>query len=194
MSNKKGQFFLIVTGVMVVILIGLAASVNNAIVQPTPTAFYDLGKNFDVERTKVIDYGIFSPPPNASTALASFIENFTEYAREKDPNIELVYVFGNQEASAVFNSAKQAIYVCPVNEQCVPVGGETQSSISLDIAENIIKKDITTQHPKTGQISGEEVTVTLGNKNYVFNLSVNTQFYFILRTEKGKEAYVSTNE
>jgi len=195
MQNKKGQFFLIVTGVLAVILIGLAASVNNAIVQPTPTAFYDLGKNFDTERMKVIDYGTFTgaPPGEPQQSIDSFIENFTQYAKEKDPNIELIYIFGNLEASAVFNSAKEPVYVCPVNQPCVSIGGETQSSVSLEIAENLIKRDIIQQNPQTGQISGDQVTVTIGNTNYQFNLPVNNQFYFVLRTEKGKEAYVVTN-
>jgi hypothetical protein len=193
MNNKRGQFFLIITGVLAVILIGLAASVNNAIVQPTPTVFYDLSKNFNTETMKVVDYGIFSPPPNASTALASFIDNFTEYAEEKDPSIELVYLFGNRDQVAVFNSAKDAIYTCD-KTKCEPVGGEQQSQVSITIADNIINKGVNQQNPQTGVFSGDKVTVKIGDLSYPFILPSNNQFYFILRTEKGKEAYVSTNE
>jgi hypothetical protein len=193
MNNKRGQFFLIVTGVLAVILIGLAASVNNAIVQPTPTVFYDLSKNFNTETMKVVDYGIFSPPPNASSALASFIENFTKYAEEKDPNIELVYLFGNNQNISIFNSAKKAIYTCD-QTKCEPVGGIEESQVSITIAENVINKGVPQQNPQTGVFSGDKVTVKIGDLNYPFILPSNNQFYFILRTEKGKEAYVSTNE
>jgi hypothetical protein len=193
MNNKRGQFFLIITGVLALILIGLAANVNHAVVQPTPTVFYDLSKNFDAETMKVVDYGIFSPPPNASLALATFIENFTQYAREKDPNIELVYLFGDREQVAVFNSANEAIYTCNTTE-CKSVGGEQQSQISITIADNIITKDINLKNDRTGVFSGSNVTVNLGGLNYPFILPSNNQFYFILRTEKGKEIHVVTNE
>ena len=103
--NRKGQFFLIMTGIIAVIIIGLATSVNYAITQPEPTVFYDLSKNFDVETLKVIDYGLFQAPPTANESLASFIANFTTYAKEKDPNIELVYLFGNTQEMRIQNSA-----------------------------------------------------------------------------------------
>jgi len=190
--EKKGQFFLIAAGIIAVIVVGLATSVNYAITQPEPTVFYDLSKNFDKETMKVVDFGTFSPPPDAAKGLADFIENFTKYAQEKDPNIELVYLFGNNLNVAVFNSAKKAIYSCPKNEECTPVGGLEESKISLTIAEKLINRDVTQQNPQTGQFSGNEITIKIGDVEYTYYLPENNQFYFILRTEKNKEIYVVT--
>ena len=198
MNNKKGQFFLITTAIIAVIIFGLVSSVNYALTQPEPTVFYDLSKNFDKETLKVVDYGLLGVVPsdtnNAKNSLSSFIDNFTSYAREKDPNIDLVYIFGNQDNVTVYNLAKNAIYTCTKEGQCGFVGGESQSTVSLDIATSIISKDITQPAEPSEQYATKHITVKIGDINYDFDVLQNNQFYFILKTEKKGEIYTVTKD
>jgi len=198
--NRKGQFFLIMTGIIAVIIIGLATSVNYAITQPEPTVFYDLSKNFDVETLKVIDYGLFQAPPTANESLASFIANFTTYAKEKDPNIELVYLFGNEQSIGVYNIANKQIAVCDNSGKCTDVSGkgqEASSDISLEIiAGQVASKEVSygieNIVPTSTSVTTPHVTIKLAGIEYDFYVPENNQFYFILRTEKGKEVHVIT--
>jgi len=200
MQNKKGQFFLIVTGIIAVVIVGLAASVNNAIIQPQPTVFYDLSKNFDKERMKVVDYGIFNAPPEEpKQRIQDFIENFTKYAREKDPNIDLIYLFGNQESITVVNFAKNDTTVCPRNTACdllpspekesMNTIGSSELGISTDVFQKVANF-ISTSHT----YSTDKVTVKIGSLDYNFDIPLNNQFYFVLKTEKGDEVHIVTNE
>jgi len=187
--NKRGQFFLITAGILAVIIVGLATSVNYAITSPEPEVFYDLNDNFNLETLKVMDYGTLSMgDPNA---ISSFIFNFTKYAREKDPNFEGIFIFGNSQSFSVYNSASEPIKVCnPQTNQCTSViGGKSTSDINLD---GIGGTGVIQQTDSTKKFDNiNKITIVIGKNDYEFVIPANNQFYFILRTEKEGETYVA---
>ena len=58
--GKRGQFYLIATALIVMIVFGLVSVSNAAIVQPRPVKFYDLSADYGAETARVIDYGVYN--------------------------------------------------------------------------------------------------------------------------------------
>jgi len=102
---KRGQFF-IITGVIVALIIaGLTSIVNYAVTQPEPVKFYDLSEHYEAEATRVIDSGVYSGESEQQIRdkLDNFTINYLEYAQERDPNLELVYIYGDAEKVTIAN-------------------------------------------------------------------------------------------
>ena len=166
--GKRGQFYIIAAVVIIAIILGLATVANKAIVQPKHAEFFDLSEDYEAETSKVIDYGVYnkySPAVNIDEKVRNISETFANSAFAKDPNVHLVFIYGNRDHW---------------NKTDIP---PIVSSISYSLgSEEQIVTNIISQKINTTAGSGGEANVTIAGSNYQFNLTKDENFYFIIQT------------
>ncbi len=101
MTGKRGQFYLIAAIIIVLVLYSLATRFNTFQELPRFTDFNELSGNYINEVAKIVNHGIYKNIANIQGSLITpFTQNFLEYARTRDPNIGLVYVYGQGDATS----------------------------------------------------------------------------------------------
>lgn len=195
--QKKAQFYIIVTVIITVVVTGLITILNYALVKPEPIQFYDLSKQLERETTKVIDYGIYSEK-DIPMYIDDFINNFLKYAQEKDPNLGLIYIYGNSSILVVANYGKDDAGVITETNKTVLYGSEAQavSQIRMDIAGQQVGKRIVEEKGIFGNIKtvlgpSKVVRVNISDKMYDFDLRGQQYFFAIVKSEGEGETYYS---
>ncbi|MEM2956547.1 MAG: hypothetical protein QW041_03190 [Candidatus Pacearchaeota archaeon] len=167
--TKRGQFYIIAAVVIILIILGLVTIANRVIIQPKPVRFYDLSKDYEAETSKVIDYGIYnkySPEVDIVEKVKNISETFAKSAFAKDPNIKLLYIYGNRQEInvGVLNMIGGEIKYC-IDGGCSSLKTEAVSGI------------------KTEKYSGRaQINVSLAGNEYQFYLSPEENFYFVIQT------------
>jgi len=167
--DKRGQFYLIAAVIIIMILFGLVTVKNNATVQPKPVRFYDLSQDYGAEAAKVIDYGVYnkySPAVDISERIKNISETFATSAFARDPNVKLVYVYGNNDTVYVGN--------------LTIIGGE----IKLCYENSCSAEDVARAggiHP-TAYSNLNTVKVNITGNEYNFDLTQEENFYFVVQT------------
>lgn len=197
---KKGQFYIIVTVMIAMVVTGLITILNYALVRPEPIQFYDLSKQLEREATKVIDYGVYSGT-DIPLYIEDFITNFLEYAQEKDPEIGLIYIYGNALMLVVANYGKDDAGIITELNKTVLYGSEAEaiSQIRMDIAGQQVGKKIVEEREIFGNIKtilgpSKLVRVNISDKMYDFNLRGQQYFFAIVKSESEGETYYSLIE
>jgi len=165
--EKRGQFYLIGTIIIILIISGLLAASNRAIIQPKQTRFYDLSQDYEAETSKVIDYGIYNkytPEVNISKIFKNITDVFKNSTFAKDPNVNLVFIYGNKNGYS--------------GEQIYPE--IVESSWGEGGRQFTQQTYMSTSEPLTG--IGQTVNVTVAGNEYSFNLTEKENFYFVIQT------------
>lgn len=197
--NSKGQFYIIASVVIAVILASLITIVNYVVTKPEPVKFYDLTKQLNYETTNIINYGVVTNDTEIDEKINQFIkEDFLPYVKQKDPNIELIYIYGNGTDATIVNLGNESIFT----ENQVIKGGlaGTSSTISIDIGGERAEKTIVqasryfqpfTLLLKPSKTVTIYVDVNGKRTGYDFILSGKQQFFAIMTAKKEGEVYVS---
>lgn len=196
-KEKRAQFYIIITVIIAVVVAGLITIVNYAIVRPEQVQFYDLSKQLENEATRVIDYGVYAGS-DVALKVENFVQSFLTYAHEKDPELGLIYVYGNASNLVIVNYGKDDAGVITELNKTVLTGGEAEavSQIRIDIAGQRIGKKIVEEKNIFGNIkatfgAGKTVRINLSDSMYDFNLRGEQYFFAILKSEKEGETYYS---
>jgi hypothetical protein len=168
--NKTGQFYLIAAVIIILIIFGLITISNRSIVQPKSTRFYDLSEDYGAETARVIDYGVYnkySPAVNISEKVKNISDTFARSAFAKDPNVRLVYVYGNKNELWIGNTSivEGDISYCPVSGSCQTIPTAEIQPMNEATLTNV-----------------NNVTVSLAGNSYTFGLSEQENFYFVIQT------------
>ena len=168
--EKRGQFYLIAAVIIILIIFGLITISNRSIVQPKSTRFYDLSEDYGAEAAKVIDYGVYnkySPPVDISEKVKNISDTFAKSAFAKDPNVRLVYVYGNKDKIWIGNTSiiEGDISYCPVSGDCPTLPTKQWQPLNEATVTNV-----------------NNVTVNLAGNSYIFGLSEQENFYFVIQT------------
>jgi len=191
---KRAQFFIITSLIVTIIIAGLTSIVNYSVVQPEPIKFYDLSEHYEAETTKVIDSGVYKD--KSEELIRADIDNFTrdylEYAQERDPNLQLVYIYGNAERVTIANYRKgSAISVHTGEEVNVSIEGglrDVVSKVSYGVGERQFSRDVVErmEHFKKVQEEiqnpGDWIRIDIAGALHDFNLQPGNTFYFVLET------------
>jgi hypothetical protein len=195
--QNKAQFYIIVTVIIAVVVAGLISVVNYAIVRPEPLQFYDLSKQLENEATRVIDYGVYSGE-DVALKIENFIQNFLAYAHEKDPEIGLIYIYGNTSQLVVVNYGKDDAGIITELNRTTLIGGEAEavSQININIGGQRVGKKIVEEKSIFGNIKGsfgssKRVRVNISDNLYDFELRGEQYFFAIVTSEKEGEKYYS---
>ncbi len=197
--KKRGQFFILASVIAVVIIFSFLGLV--VFKKSTPTKVYDLGKNFKFEVSEIIAKGKIKEISGENINIIEYLDNITheylKYSLTRDPNIEIIYVYGNSSQVVVYNFGDKDIYVCNGGCQLL-TGGRKNLSNTLALGE-IKQKVIREAHEyrnildyirRSFPTSGK-IIINISNYNYTFYLSENEQFYLILKTKKENETITS---
>lgn len=95
--DKKSQFYLVATVIIIAIILGASIITNYVITREEPVKFYDLNEELKEESARVVNYGIYNSV-NIPKLIENFTENyFIEYAEEKEEDIEFVFIYGSKK-------------------------------------------------------------------------------------------------
>ncbi len=193
--NKRGQFYIILAVIIIVIIAGLVTTANYALKQKKPVKFYDLSEDYESETTKIIDYGVFTQGMT-KTQIESTIEGFTTeflgYAQEKDPNLQLIYIYGDETGITVDNYALSGgnILTSSGSETSI-TGGSTpvESTISIQYGNKTFTRDVEEKMRNFMDVSqtiddpGGWVKVEIAGVLHTFDLKSGEAFYYVVATE-----------
>lgn len=195
MVKRKAQFYIIGAVVIVVVLASLITIVNYIRTQPEPVKFYDLSNQLSYETSNIINYGIVNNEEDINKTINNFIKNdFLPYVKQKDPDIELIYIYGNSSSLTLVNYGKEAIIA--ENKSIFGGGGNTNSTISIEIGGERAEKTIVQAskyfQPFTMLLKpSRTVTLLVNNKPYTFVLTGKEQFFAIMTAKKEGDVYVT---
>jgi hypothetical protein len=198
MKGKGGQFFILAAVILSGILISLSSVRNYVSSVEKQEAFYDLSKEIKEESFEVLDYGIYN-----NKDMPRLIENFTseiaKYSLDKEPDLEFIFIYGNESSLAVENYGKNESYLKIGDEiEKVSGGGEMiRSNIALNFEnENFnlgvfnSKKNYNSNWNKKVSPIKKNIAVAFGGSNYNFSLGKNQQFFMIVKKILNNEEYI----
>ena len=194
---KRAQFFIITSLIVTIIIAGLTSIVNYAVTQPEPIKFYDLSEHYEAETTKVIDSGVYygKSEDQIKEDIQNFTKDYLEYAQERDPNLELVYVYGNSDSVTIANYRKgSAIQVHTGEQNTTEIQGglrEVVSKVSYSVGDRQFSRDVVermehfSKIQKDIQNAGDWVRIDIAGAVHDFDLQTGNTFYIILETTTG---------
>lgn len=172
--TKLGQFYLIAAIIIVMAIVGLASVTNYITTEKKPVKFYDLGDELNLESAEVIDYGIYKQE-EISLLMKNFTDNFAQYSKGKEKNVDLVFVYGNEENITITIYNPQT-----TGEVGVSYGGKNFTISGGESSEPISESFVP---------EGSEVHVEILNNTYNFNLKSGENFFFVIMKIE-KETYI----
>ena len=125
--SKKSQFYIVTA----LILLAVTFSIYPSFLRPTKpvTVFDELSANFEVESPKVVNNALYrGNEPGA--VLRNFTTEFLAYAKTRDPDFRLLYVFAHNSSIEIGNylvfqvnasTNSSSILVGPNNNGVVPL-------------------------------------------------------------------------
>jgi len=174
--SKKAQFYLIAAIIIVMLIISLSTLKNYAITKKEPAKFYDLCTELNEEGARVVDYGIYN-----ARSIPELVENFTDnyfinYSKEKDKDVELVFVYGNEKKAnaTVYKRANTGSVTLSHGAKNFTAGANSM----------IVKGSL-------GEFSGGDANVTLLGKKYHFEIKEGENFFFIIAKNATEETHVA---
>jgi len=167
--DKRGQFFLIASLIIVTLLLSIGAVYNYATVQKEDTQVYDLSKELGYEGASVIDSGVYnSQQGSTSDYLNGLIGNYSA----SFPNSDFLAVYGNSTNLILFNASNKC------------TGSASLGSTGISICTSILRNNSISS-------VGNNVIVPLGEINYTFTLQAGQNFYIVIRKEGSGGTYIA---
>ncbi len=178
-SQRKGQFYLVTTIMIIAIILGFV-SLTNFVQRQSNLKFYYEGEELALESEKVLDYVLSNRATvDSDTEIGNFIENFTEYSEAE--NFYFIY---NSSGPLIFKGYKKmeagrvTIEVDGVLEPEIILTKETFNKIELSNSGSNIKMII--------HENGDHL-------DFDFVLGGKTNFYYVMSREIGGDRYLETN-
>lgn len=201
--NKRGQFYIIFAVLVIIIITGLVTTANYANKVKKPVKFYDLSEDFESETTKIIDYGVFSSmgETEIENQITLFADEYLTYAQKKDPNLQLLYIYGDKDGVLVDNYALEDMEIITHSGEEVngSAGSEgVLSKITIHYGEKEFTKEIGEKMRHFTEVKrdiggpGSWIQVNLTGIIHTFDLSENENFYYVAVTAgEEKEIHVA---
>ena len=196
LKSKKAEFYIISAVILIGILASLSARMNYGVSTPKAVRFYDLSQNFEGESYRIIDTYIFQgSQKDIESALEQFTDYYLQYAHEKDPNLGLVYIYGNETGVYVKNSINGIVTVIG-SKSVTDITNKNYlslSKISVNISGKETSRSVAEQAKEFGAInkaalgSTPWVIVNLAGALYSFNTN-DAQNFYVIATTKSDEA------
>ncbi|MEK6974069.1 MAG: hypothetical protein AABW41_02430 [Nanoarchaeota archaeon] len=193
--DKRGQFYIILAIVFSLLFLTIVMPVN--IVQEAILIqdFNEVSNNYVQEAPKAANYGIFNDK-DTRVILTGYTKDFLTFARQRNPSIELIYIYNNGTNVTVQSYAKESIVVETGQEtkNLFSASEETINNINLKVAG----KDFTQQVPlqiknfgdqfyTTDFPSAENVVLNIGGVFHNFDLgNQGPEFNVWLRSSNGQ--------
>ncbi|MEM2707728.1 MAG: hypothetical protein QXQ30_01475 [Candidatus Pacearchaeota archaeon] len=201
MKKNKAQFFIIaaIFGVIVIFsFFGLV--VYKKISQPEK--IYDLGKNFKFEVIETIAKGKIKVFGGNEDILINYLDNITheylKYSLTEDPNVEIIYIYGNKSNIVVYNFGNEELYVLNDSQEVRVEGGRKNISNTLSLVEIKITviQEAESYYGSLDNIrkffhNMDKIIINISNKIYTFEIGNEDNFYIILKTKRQNETFMA---
>ncbi len=177
-NNKKGQVYLLAAIIISIAVIGLGSRGNWISVKPSPKVIYDLEEDLKKESYEIVDYGIYNGQ-DVDLLIENFIDSeFAPYFLRKTDDSNIVFVYGDK------NNLKAMKYQSAIS-------GE----INAKIGANVNWQNFGTFSEEIDVVlHGDEIVVSVLDRDYFFNLRDNEMFYFIIVQKRDGEIHVEIND
>ena len=170
MQNKRGQFYLIATIIIIVAIMGIGVTSNYA-KKKNPVKLYDLREELGIESSNVLSFGVYREE-DLDMLLENFIQDYVDYAGE---GRDLYFIFGDE--AEITAAAYQDL---------------SSEEVRIKIGTNE-PTTLTSGEPQVFLTSGPKVAIIVGEEEYSFNLRTGENFYFVIMQEIEGEKYVITS-
>ncbi|MFZ5955790.1 MAG: hypothetical protein ACOYT4_05175 [Nanoarchaeota archaeon] len=189
MKNKRGQLIILAALILSAVLISFNVTQNYIRIQDEPKEFYDLIYEIKEESMNVVDYGVYS---GEVSALPDFLNQTKTNLEGIDPEMEIIYIYGDSNEVFVVNNAKQDLTVG--GEETVVHKGrsETKSVISFSDFQILVKQSVETPSSHSASFSGKDkLEIKLNDIPYEFQLGQDDIFYLITIKRSNNETYIA---
>ncbi|MBI2133754.1 hypothetical protein HYU11_03675 [Candidatus Woesearchaeota archaeon] len=167
MRSKKGQFYIIISLLLVVYLMMITMPENK--VNEPQHSFRQLYENYMEESSQVINSGIYDGDLNGR--FRNFTAAFIGYARTKNPEFRLSYALAHEDTLLLGNNIGETISVNAGNQKF-----------------NLSSGDYAVVN------STENITLTIKNRDYPFAFKKETDLKAVFIKSDSKEVIIHVEE
>ena len=110
--KKRGQIYILVALIIGIVVFLVVSRTNIFIQEELTTDIQAIGENYVIESNKLINSLIGAKRENISDILSQATTEFVyQYAKTRDPQFGLVYVFTNQEDAVIENYLNSRVII-----------------------------------------------------------------------------------
>ena len=186
--NKRGQFYIIIALIIALALFGITYKVNEIQEPILFNDFNDVSQNYITESTKVVNDALKGEETDVKDRVDSFTVAFLDYAKQRSPDIGLLYIYSDGETVYFRNELGENI---GINEGVV-LGGEVIQGITLEVGGNEFVHQVPVTASDFGDdwvsefISSGPMELSIGGIVDSFRLGDGNDFRIIIRAESGE--------
>lgn len=169
MKQKRGQFYLIASLIIILVMIGFAG-ISNYLGKKEPIKLNNLKEELEIESKNVLDYGIYNEKSEAQMEemIEEFINNYIEYAGEGK---NLYFIYGDTN--------KVRIWAYQETSEEVSIYSPGQNPLVIEVGV------LQYYNPLE-----DKVIFIISEIEYEFELKSGENFYFVISQEVGEEQHV----
>ncbi|MDP2947086.1 MAG: hypothetical protein Q8N88_03140, partial [Nanoarchaeota archaeon] len=199
-AGKKAQFFLLAAVIISAIVVSMGITANRAVIFKEPENFYDYSYSVKKETGAVVDYEIYTGFANNAN-LDNFVNLLAKDIRDKDPNLDFLFIYGNSSKMTLKNYGSRS---ARVNGEIVPGEGFKIKSVIreknffTEVEETLgeygeYSWNKTYTNLEVYEASGNSpfIEVSIRNFNFNFDITNYKQVIFIIEKEENNESYVA---
>ncbi len=194
---KRGQFYILAAVILCIVIFGITVTVNKIDQEVEATDFIGLAQNYVLETPELINYAIYEEE-DPSELLIDFTDDFVNYARKRNPNLGLLYVYKDEEGEVkIVNYLQEGTTIRyetidengeEGEDELFEFGDITLNEIALEVGGEEFTYAIPTKLEHFGSSHdaslGEAtkwVKFDIGGVPYVFNIKDGVNFEVIIK-------------
>ena len=170
-KNKRGQFFLMMSLVIIGLVAGLTG-ISNSVQEKTGVKFYRVSEELKYESDKAMDYAIINNL-EMKEVLTNFSKDYSQYSNAD----EFYYIFGDTTEITFVGLNKKNSWTVVLDT------GTPQNIVLTQNQFNVL----TVLNPNAN------IKITANGINYPFTLRQGKNFYFVVLKEIEGDVYTTTN-
>ena len=194
--KKKGQFFILAAVIIAAVIVSLGLTTNYIRVNREPENFYDFSYEVRKESGVVLDHQIYSDFDDDAN-LTNFVDLLATDVRDKDPDANLIFIYGNNSEMNIRNYGSEAI---GSGGEDIPGGGEeSENQIVFLLGGSPITTQVGGTYDQyldawvqTILLEGEDnMEIEIRGQLYDFPVSEHKQVIFIMQKDVEDETFIT---
>ena len=199
--DKRGQFYIIMAIIIGLVVYSLYLPQNKLEETVLFEDFKDVSVNYLTEAPKVINHYVYKnvEDENLKIAITDFTTDFLKQIRQKNPNINLVFLYSNGTHIFIKSYYDQGILFEEQNTTKKIFGEEQASlnSIKLKVSGKDFEHEVPVKMKNFGNdftstsapLTADELVLEIGGIFHTFPISTNNngnEFQFLLEIDNGE--------
>lgn len=193
--NRKGQFFILAAVIIAAVIVSMAAVVNRVDVNQKPIDIYEISEEVEREAGAILDYQVYNDI-EGNQNLSTFVRAVAKDIRDKDPNANFIFIYGDADELYLENYASESIDSS--DGSIIGGSGNFDSNINVniggDLSSVVIEDDLSSvsdAYIRTYEGLGErDFNISVRDVEYEFSVSEHSKLMVIIYKEVGEEVYV----